>query len=73
MTDTIYTSKKSIAFQKWLEGASENTIELLVAMERSARMIRHSFQLMGEPDAKALADLIKTSADIEAKYEVTAS
>lgn len=61
-------SKKSVMFQAWLEGNSENKVELLVALEQAARLVVHDLDTMGEPGPKTLRALARASKKLQEEY-----
>ena len=62
-------SKKSLMFQRWLEGRDVNDLELVIRLEQAARLIGHSVDLMGEPTGQQLHELIRVSKLLQEEYE----
>ena len=67
-------SKKSIRFQDWITAHfgladEQENWTLITELERTARIIGHDVDTMGEVDPKSLHALIRAAKNLEAAYE----
>lgn len=62
-------SNRSDKFVYWLKDGAPEKVNLLVSLERAARMISHVKMLTGDIDEKLVLKLVGVSEEIRKHYE----
>ena len=60
---------RATLFQQWLIDLTPQKMELLVRLEKCARMVTHVKYLTGENDEKLITGLVKASDELRGSYE----
>lgn len=60
---------RSEQFRVWLQDLTPEKIDMLVRLEKSARILIHVWNLVNEVDVKALHTMARTSHEIKTDYE----
>lgn len=60
---------RSELFREWLKDMTPEKIDKLVRLEKSARLLMHVWNLIGEVDLKVLHNLARVSHQIKEEYE----